>query len=788
MERNDGKKIALVGRRLSGNENLGLGYLTTALQNAGHRVQVEYINRGDDLQRIVRAITSDSFFMVGISLSDGGSSFLPLALGEMLHRRGYKGHITAGGHFATLTDGWLLERYHWLDSVVRFAGEVPVVELAKCVETGGDFTVLPGVRTRLGPGLPAPVFDNTPMEIWPTRDVRPEIIGYGVAQVSATRGCKGRCTYCGPAAIQSREKSEALAIGASREDIARCGVGGVRRRDLNDLCDEMAELWHKSGVRYFYLVDEHLLPYEEAAALDYLDTWRHGLERRKVGRFGIGLMLRAERITQAIIERFKQVGLVRAFIALELATPKEGTAFGRKINPEHNLRILETFNRLGMETVSNLMLVHPYSTTDTIASGLEYLKRIRTGLFETTRMMPYHGTRLADRLRKEGRIDGNPLRYGYGFEDPTVTRFVQSFARLRAKSFRDYSLAYYAHDVFVSMVLARHLFPERRLGALSMRVERLREQINRTYVDAYEAAFKLASEGGDSTVEDRLVAFTTKRVRTIQAQLAEVDAELNVILAGSVKRYSPLAGAAAAVFAFSIMGGALNGCYQSTSRNEDGGAETDKDTDTDTKTGADADADTDIDADTDTDADTDVDTDIDTDIDTDTDTDTDDECSVQKENEQRERVVEAVDAEVPCFDGTLYFEQEGAITARAAYSSGIIKICDKEDLRPLEEAAEKAAQEAEHNCILGNVYVEDGLREDYQRMEEAAYEACSMELQNEHDFVVHLDDQGFVSDVIPAGEDPAEKETAACVLEALKGLQFPCLSNFDICPEYLIAE
>ncbi len=761
-------KIALVGRRLSGNENLGLGYLTTALRNAGYDVRVEYINRGDDLERIARAIMDDSFFMVGISLSDGGSSFLPLALGELLSRRGYGGHITAGGHFATLTDDWLLERYGWLDSVVRFAGEVPVVALAHHVASGGNLRALPGVRTRSGPGLPAPVLDDTPMKLWPTRDVRSEIIGYGVAQVSATRGCKGRCTYCGPAAIQSREKAEARAFGASREEMTRCGVGGVRRRDIEDLCDEMAALWHESGVRYYYLVDEHLLPYDEAEALDYLDTWRDGLARRKVGRFGIGLMLRAERITQAIVERFKQVGLVRAFIGLELASPKEGTAFGRKIDPEHNLRILETFNRLQVETVSNLMLVHPYSTTETIAYGLDYLKRIRTGLFETTRMMPYHGTRLADRLRNEGRLDGNPLRYGYGFEDPAVTRFVQSFAQLRAKSFRDYSLAYYAHDVFVSMALARHLYPERRLGALAARVERLREHINRTYVSAYEAAYQLAIDGGDDAVEKVLVESTTRRVRAIQAQLAEVDAELNVVLRSAVKRYSPLAGAAAAVFAFSMIGSGVSGCYQSTSDDKDGGVETN--TDSDTNAGADADADSDADSDSDTD------------------TDTDDECTEQQRIEQTAEVVEVVGAGAPCFDGHLQFEENGTVTAHSSHYSNGMELCDNEDWQSLEVDALEAVENTDHECLQDYIIIDGGVEEDLRRIGEAAEDVCDLWDVHARDFVVHLDKEGFVADVTPTSEDPVQMETAACVLEALKGLQFPCLANFDVCPEYLIAE
>ena len=776
-----GKKLALVGRRLSGNENLGLGYLTTALIRAGYEVHVEYINRGVDLQRIAEIITGDQFFMVGVSLSDGGSSFLPLALGELLRRHGYSGHITAGGHFATLADEWLLERYPWLDSVVRFAGEVPIVDLAESVYAGKSISSLPGVRTRRGPGLPAPVLDNTPMKLWPTRDVKPEILGYGVAQVSATRGCKGRCTYCGPAAIQSREKSEARAAGASSWDIRNCGVGGVRRRDLADVCDEMATLWHEHGVRYFYLVDEHLLPYDERGALDYLDTWHRGLEKRRVGPFGLGLMLRAERINEAIIERFKQVGLVRCFVGLELATEAEGEKFGRKIDPEHNIRLLESFNRLGVETVSNLMLVHPYSTLDTVSSGLQYLKRIRPGLFETTRMMPYHGTRLATRLRREGRLDGNPLRYGYGFADPRMMRFVQIFARLRAQAFRDYSLAYYAHDVFVSLALARHLYPEKPLNALGARIENLRYQINQTYIQSYEAALALARDGGDQDCEDRLVVDTMEQVRAVQAELAQVDARLNIVLQDSVRRYSPLASAAAAVFAFSIMGSSLGGCYQSQGKERDddaGPVESDLSTDSDTEK----------DTELDTAVDTEWSTEIDTAMEPDSATTDDDTCQGEKETEQKNALVQNTEDQVPCFDGYLRFEASGKIVAEATTRRGFMRICQEEDLEVLEAEAENAALETESDCVTGAVYVEGELGNDLRKLSEGADRDCNMWQVGPHDFVIHLDAEGFVSKVTTNSDDPSLAETAKCVLSALKGLQFPCLANFDVCPEYLIAE
>jgi len=125
MKYNSGNEIILVGRKLPDSENLGIGYLLASLQSAGFQGDMEILNDLRDMNRICKRILIEKPYLVGLSLPDGGSSFFALALGELLRRKGYMGHITAGGGFATLARNWLLERYNWLDSVVRFAGEVP---------------------------------------------------------------------------------------------------------------------------------------------------------------------------------------------------------------------------------------------------------------------------------------------------------------------------------------------------------------------------------------------------------------------------------------------------------------------------------------------------------------------------------------------------------------------------------------------------------------------------------------------------------------------------------------
>jgi len=82
-------KVALVGRRLTDNENLGLSYLAAALDEAGFGYERFVLNQADDVGRVGDAILRGGFDMVGLSIPDGGSAYLPLAFGELLQHRGY---------------------------------------------------------------------------------------------------------------------------------------------------------------------------------------------------------------------------------------------------------------------------------------------------------------------------------------------------------------------------------------------------------------------------------------------------------------------------------------------------------------------------------------------------------------------------------------------------------------------------------------------------------------------------------------------------------------------------
>jgi hypothetical protein len=121
---------------------------------------------------------------------------------------------------------------------------------------------------------------------------------------------------------------------------------------------------------------------------------------------------------------------------------------------------------------------------------------------------------------------------------------------------------------------------------------------------------------------------------------------------------------------------------------------------------------------------------------------------------------------------------------------GGMQLCVREALQPLQDAAQMIVDEADLSCVPRSVSwdIEGGMGTDRARMSEVSGGACDMYSVSNHEFVVSLDEEGYVSQVTPTSTDPDAVETANCVAAALKGLQFPCLANFDVCPEYLIAE
>lgn len=191
-------RIALVGPEIE--ENLSLRYLASALATAGHDSAIVPFNQDADFSPALDAILAAQPLLVGLSLAFQWRATDFLALAVALRERGYGGHITAGGHFATFASLELLRDFPELDWIVRQEAELTIVELARALEAGAPLDGLGGLALRDTSGAPRlgePAALPALAELcWPDRRGEPaRCFGHGIAPLISSRGCYANCSF-----------------------------------------------------------------------------------------------------------------------------------------------------------------------------------------------------------------------------------------------------------------------------------------------------------------------------------------------------------------------------------------------------------------------------------------------------------------------------------------------------------------------------------------------------------------------------------------------------------------
>src|ERR1035438_37562 len=93
-------KVALVGAELE--ENLGLRYMASALEREGHQAEIVPFNSVHDVASAASQIAALDPEITGFSMvfTNRAREFCELA--EAVRNAGYRGHLIAGGAFASL--------------------------------------------------------------------------------------------------------------------------------------------------------------------------------------------------------------------------------------------------------------------------------------------------------------------------------------------------------------------------------------------------------------------------------------------------------------------------------------------------------------------------------------------------------------------------------------------------------------------------------------------------------------------------------------------------------------
>jgi len=396
---------------------VGLSVVATALEAAGHDVELLDLTFSRDLAKDVRKVLRRSrprVVAVGIRNLDNCNFerpvfFLPEirdAVVRMVRAQAPDATLVVGGAAVNVSAADVLE-YLGADFAIVGEGEMAMPAFCAALESGENVGVLPGVLARRGPRAALPILDTGRMgraepprgravveafdQVGPSRVFRwvdvPRYAALGTPYpVQTKRGCALKCAYC----VYNNIEGHAYRLR--------------RPSDVVDEIEEAAEL----GVRQFELVDSTFnLPLSHARAL--CDE----LERRKLPIELSTMGLNPAGVTEELVHAMKRAGFRSVMCTPESASDVTLQSLQKGFSKQSVERAARALAAAEMPTWWFFLLGAPGETMDTVRETLafceEHVPPTHMVLFATG-IRVYAGTPLERVCKDSGWFDAeDPL-------------------------------------------------------------------------------------------------------------------------------------------------------------------------------------------------------------------------------------------------------------------------------------------------------------------------------------------------------------------------------------------
>lgn len=443
--------VALVGPEYE--ENLSLRYLASSLSAAGYRAELVRFGHEGELPAVLRSILDapEPPIAVGISLAFQWRAMEMMALAIGLREGGYRGHITAGGHFATFACRDLLRDFPDLDSICRHEAEETLVELVRALERGAPLADVAGLALQGGEEGPRLTAFRAPPDLHalPPPDRRGEprrCFGHAIAPLVSSRGCYAQCSFCCIAAWHEQT------LPGKR----------YRLRRVDDVADEMLAMQRGRGVEIFVFHDDNFFVPGAAHNLRKIHALADALERRGIGRFGVVVKARPNDVDPEVFRALRdRLHALRVYVGIETDADQGLLTLQRRVDSAQNHAAIETLRGLGLNASFNMLIFDPDTTLASLERNVEFMGRHADFSFNFCRTELYAGTPLLQRMLDEGRARGDYFGHDYTLRSPDVQRVFE--LSIEAFAPRNFGAGAVHNDIGgwrLQLETARHFHPE----------------------------------------------------------------------------------------------------------------------------------------------------------------------------------------------------------------------------------------------------------------------------------------------------------------------------------------
>jgi radical SAM superfamily enzyme YgiQ (UPF0313 family) len=342
---------------------LGIGYVASYLEKAGHQVViVDAHSENLNQEKTVDKILSFNPEVVGFTATTH-NRLQTIKVIEELKKRNSSLMIIVGGPHFSLSDEDALKMVPEIDCVVKREGEITTKELLEAWPNQAKLKNVLGISYRASDGRIISNQDrpfikelaDLPFPAWHLYDLdkyQKRIYGtdFRTIGVISARGCPNVCTFCCNAAFCKSI---------------------LRLRDPENFVDELEFLNQKYGFEGFNFWDDTLTVSKEHVMGICQEIIRRGLAIKWYAR------ARVNTIDKEMIETMKRAGCVRISFGIESGSPRVLKAIKKNITLDQARKAVLLSSRAGMIVSLNFIVNLPTETMADLKMTADLIRELR---------------------------------------------------------------------------------------------------------------------------------------------------------------------------------------------------------------------------------------------------------------------------------------------------------------------------------------------------------------------------------------------------------------------------